>query len=182
MIADAAKTFLEFVKLAPRYLISLGVMAGVLLFANENFLKLIGVLEFTHDNRLILGLTLVVTISLFVVSIASDGINIVQWRWRRRKNYLRIINRLNHLTEDEKQILRYYYAKQTRANYLRIDDGVVQELAKEGIIYCSASLGNMLDGFAHNISDIAWDYLHKHPHLLNGSTNTYRSDKQPSFW
>ena len=90
--------------------------------------------------------------------------------------------RLNRLTEDEKQILRFYLAENTRANMLRIEDGVVQGLKADGIIFQSASLGNVLEGFAHNISDFAWDYLHINPHLLDGTTNTYRTDKRRRLW
>jgi hypothetical protein len=182
MIAEAAKSFLEFLKLAPRYLIALGVMAAFLLFASEEFLKFISVLEFAQNNRPMLGLTLIVTVALFAVSIAADGISIAKGWWRKRDFYRRVTNRLNCLTEDEKQIIRFYIAKQTRANVLRYDDGVVQGLVSDGIIYQSASLGNMLEGFAHNISDFAWDYLHVHPHLLEGTTNTYRTDKRESYW
>jgi hypothetical protein len=182
MFAEAAKTFLEFLKLAPRYLIALGVMAAILLFASEEFLTLIGVREFAQNNRSMLGLTLVVTSSLFAVSIASDGITLIKGWWRKRGFYRRVTDRLNCLTEDEKQILRFYIAKKTRANVLRYDDGVVQGLVSNRIIYQSASHGNMLEGFAHNISDFAWDYLNVHPHLLEGTTNTYRTDKRESYW
>lgn len=182
MFAEAAKTFLEFLKLAPRYFIALGVMAAILLFANEEFLKFIGVFEFAQDNRSMLGLTLVVTGSMFAVSVAAYGISIVKGWWRKRGFYRRVTERLNCLTEDEKQILRFYIAKQTRANVLRYDDGVVQGLVSDRIIYQSSSLGNMLEGFAHNISDFAWDYLNVHPHLLEGTTNTYRTDKRESYW
>jgi hypothetical protein len=182
MLAEAAKTFLEFLKLAPRYLIALGVMAAVLLFSSEAFLKFIGVFEFAQENRPMLGLTLVVTSALFAVSVAGDVITFIQQWWLRQRLYRRITKRLNCLTEDEKQILRFYLAENTRANMLRIDDGVVQSLKVNGIIFQSASLGNVLEGFAHNISDFAWDYLHVHPHLLEGTTNTYRTDKRESYW
>jgi hypothetical protein len=182
MFAEAAKTFLEFLKLAPRYLIALGVMAAILLFASEEFLKFIGVFVFAQDNRSMLGLALVVTVSLFAVSIAADGISLIKGWWRKRGFYRLVTERLNCLTEDEKQILRFYIANQTRANVLRYDDGVVQGLVSGGIIYQSASLGNMLEGFAHNISDFAWDYLNVHPHLLQGTTNIYRTDKRKSCW
>ena len=90
--------------------------------------------------------------------------------------------RLHSLTEDEKQILRFYIAENTRANTLRIEDGVVQGLISDRIIYQSASLGSILDGFAHNINDFAWDYLHVNPHLLEGTTNTCRTDKRRRNW
>ncbi len=77
---------------------------------------------------------------------------------------------------------QFYVAENTRANTLSIEDGIVQELVAERIIYRSASVGNMLEGFAHNISDIAWDYLHVYPQLLEGSTNTHRTDKRRGLW
>jgi hypothetical protein len=89
---------------------------------------------------------------------------------------LGIIDKLNSLTEDEKQILRYYIAKDTRTNVLRVDDGVVQGLVAAGIIYRSANVGNILEGFAHNITDLAWDYLYVHRDVLQGTTDLYRTD------
>jgi hypothetical protein len=182
MFADLAKVILEFLKLAPRYLIALGIAATVLLFGSEDFLKKIGVFDFVQNYRPWLGLTLVATASLFAVSVGSDVLGSIR-KWKRKRVVLnRIAQRLDRLTEDEKQILRYYFAKQTRANTLRIDDGVVQGLVADGIIYRSASLGSVVEGFAHNISDIAWDYLYVNPHLLKGETNVYRTDKRERRW
>lgn len=179
---ETIKTFLEVLKLAPRYLISLGIMAAALLFPSRQFLERIGVAEFAQNNRTVLGLTLVVTCSLFTISIAADLINIVKKWWKRRAFSRRIADRLHCLTEDEKQILRFYIVNDTRANTLSIEDGVVQGLKTAGIIYQSASLGNVLEGFAHNINEFAWDYLHTHLYLLEGTTNTNRTDKRDDYW
>jgi len=181
MFAEFAKSFFEFLKLAPRYFIAFGGIAAFLLFSSEKTLKQLSVFEFTQNYRPIIGLVLIVTVPLFLVSIFADTFSFIRDWWRKRKYYRKMTERLNSLTEDEKQILRFYFANETRANTLRIDDGVVQGLVSEGIIYRSASLGNMLDGFAHNISDFAWNYLYGNPHLLEGSTNTYRTDKT-SYW
>ena len=74
--------------------------------------------------------------------------------------------------------MRYYFAKETRANMLKINDGVVQGLVANRIIYRSASTGSLVEGFAHNITDAAWDYIHANPEVLQGTTNTYRTDKR----
>ena len=71
---------------------------------------------------------------------------------------------------------------QTRSNTLRIDDGVVNGLVAKGIIFRAASMGNLLEGMAHNIGDFAWDYLHENPHLLEGITDIARTDKRRSMW
>jgi len=177
MIAEITKTILEALKLAPRYLIAFAVFAGFLLFSRDELLKKIGVLDFTQNNRPWLGITLVAACSLFGVYVASVILNTIKRWWRSRNECNRIMKRLKLLTEDEKQILRYYLTKNTRANTLRIEDGVVQELVSERIIYRSASVGNAMEGFAHNIGDFVWNYIHVYPEILEGTTNTYRTDK-----
>jgi hypothetical protein len=178
MINDFLKVCLDALKLAPRYLIAIGAVAAFLLFSSHSLLKHLGVLEFAQNSRQWLGLILLITTSLFCVDLI---LRLASWIRKRRGEsqfYKRMKKRLCNLTEDEKQILRYYLAKQTRSNVLRIDDGVVQGLAGAGIIHQSASLGNMIEGFAHNINDFAWCYLYEHIELLDGTTKTYRTDKR----
>jgi hypothetical protein len=182
MFSELGKSILELLKLAPRYMISIAIVCGVLLFLPKEALDQIGLLKFSQDYRQWLGFGFLASTTLWSVAMAS-----MAWSWfgktiRRKSIQKRIIKKLNSLTEDEKQILRYYISKNTRANMLKIDDGVVQELAAEGIIYRSASMGNIIEGFAHNISDIAWDYLHENSHVLNGTTNFYRTDKRERGW
>lgn len=180
-MADYLKSALDFIKLAPRYLIAIGVAAAFLLFGSEEFLTRLGLKQFTEDYRAWLGLAFVSTISLFAVYVAGEILAFIGRKIKKRKFLERITQRLQNLTEDEKQILRFYFAKNTRSNVLRIDDGVVQGLVADGILYRSASVGNMLEGFAHNISDFVWDHIHRNPGLLVGDTNTYRTDKRESW-
>lgn len=181
MIAEISKSLLEALKLAPRYLVALGAAAAFLLFSSVDLLKKLGVLKFTEDYRMWLGLTLILSSSLFIVSFAIDIFGWFQRKRRAARFRKHATKRLNSLTEEEKQILRFYVAKQSKSNVLRIDDGVVKGLVSAGIIYQSAALGNMLEGFAHNISDFAWEYLHEHPEVLDGTTNLYRTDKRKSW-
>jgi hypothetical protein len=181
MVADTVKTLLEFLKLAPRFLVAAGLASGFLLFASDQFLKRIGLTEFVQKYRFALGLTLVISTALICVYVALSLLGSIRKSWRQRRFHKRIITRLHNLTEDEKQILRYYIFNNTRANMLRIENGVVQGLAGDGIIYQSASMGSILEGFAHNIGDLAWDYLHLHPELLHGTTNFYRTDKRERY-
>jgi hypothetical protein len=52
MVAELAKTLLEFIKLAPRFVFALGIAAGALLVANDHFLKRIGLTEFVQKLSL----------------------------------------------------------------------------------------------------------------------------------
>jgi hypothetical protein len=182
MSTDYAKTALEILKLAPRYLVSLGIIAAFFLFGSDKWLKTLGVSEFAQHYRAWFAVTFIITGILFIVdrAIAVGG-------WIHHKSLVSKftkarLERLHRLTEEEKKILRFYIAQQTKTNVLRFDDGVVQGLVSAGIIFQSASIGNILEGFAYNITDDAWEHLHINPGLLDGTTNFYRTDKRPSIF
>lgn len=181
-MSDYAKTALELMRLAPRYLVSLGIIAALVLFTPDKTLKWFGISFFAQQYRAWFAIVFIATGVLFAV---DRCIAVMGWI-RRKKAVTKFsqarLERLHRLTEDEKQILRFYFAKQTRANVLRIDDGVVQGLVAAGIIFRSTQIGNMLEGFGHNISDFAWEYFHQHPELLDGTTNFYRTDKRDSIF
>ncbi len=182
MFTESSKTILEFLKLSPRYIFALVFLTGFLLLAPEDTLNRLGVLDFTQNNRFWLGITFVASMALVCAGIGADLLDRAKKFYLQRKKVQRIKQRLHTLTEEEKQILRFYIVKQTRANTLRIEDGIVQQLANERIIYRSADIGNLNEGFAYNIVDIAWEYLNLNPHLLNGNTMTHRTDKRDENW
>lgn len=182
MIAEIARTLVEFLKLAPRYFFAVGLAAGFLLFAGPQTLKDLGVFEFAQRNRSTLGLVLVGSSTLFGAFLLADLLGFMGRWWNRRRYHGRITKRLHNLTEDEKQILRFYFAQNIRANVLRTSDGVVKGLEAAGVIHQSASLGDLMEGFAHHINDYAWDYLRKYPRLLEGTTDIIRTDKRQGHW
>jgi hypothetical protein len=182
MIESITKPLFEFLKLAPRYLVALGIAAAVLLFSPESILKNLALYDLTQKYRHWISFVFIFSSALLIVTVI---IEITKWTkrwWSERKFYNRMSERLNTLTEEEKQILRFYIAQQSKTNVLRLDDGIVQGLVSSGIIYRAASVGNMLEGFAYNISDFAWDSLNVYPHLLEGTTNTYRTDKRKRWY
>ncbi|WP_146583085.1 superinfection exclusion B family protein [Neorhodopirellula pilleata] len=168
---------LDALKLAPRYLAAIGLFAGLLLFAPNGISDTLGIRNLTQNYRQWIGLAFLASITLLAVHWGVQIGGIVRNRSRLQKSKQRITKKLHSLTEDEKQILRFYYATQSKSNTLRIDDGVVNGLVSAGVIFPAARMGNMFEGFAHNISDVAWNYLHEHPELLDGTTNFYRTDK-----
>lgn len=182
MIDSITKTLLEFLKLTPRYLVSLGIAAAFLLFCPENILKNLSIFDFTQNYRHWLSITLILSSTLLIVTIAIQITNWVKKWLRNRKFYKSMTERLHRLTEHEKQILRFYIVQQSKTNVLRFDDGIVNGLESQGIIYRAASVGNLIEGVAYNICDFAWNYLNVYPHLLNGTTNTYRTDKRLPLW
>jgi hypothetical protein len=172
---------IQALKLTPRYLVAVSIFCGALLFISEQTSKALGVYQFTQDNRQWLGIALIASISLVAIDWSIKISTVVRNMVRRIKFKKRMIQCLHTLTEEEKQILRYYLSKQSKTNTLRTDDGIVNTLVAKGIIYRSANHGNLLEGFSHNVNELAWDYLNEYPGLLNGTTNTYRTDQRNYF-
>jgi len=177
-MTEIATTVLEAMKLAPRYLAAVAVVCGVLVFASPTALDALGLREFTENHRHWIGLAFLASTAVALVDGAKEVARWVRNRVAVTKLKKARLARLHSLTEEEKQILRYYFAKQTRTNSLRIQDGIVQGLVAAGIIHQSASLGTFHSGFSYNISEFAWEYLNKNPAILEGVTMTYRTDKQ----
>jgi hypothetical protein len=182
MLTESIKSTIEVLKLAPRYLAALAVIAGALIFFPAEWLAVLGLQAFSIEHRAWIGLALLGSVGICSVSALIWVGESIRGAIRRRGVRRFVCDKLNRLTEDEKQILRYYFANGTRSNTLRINDGVVQELVACRIIRRSAQFGNLLEGFSHNISDFAWDYIHENPGVLAGTTNTYRTDKSDFSW
>ena len=177
-MSELFKPMLELLKLAPRYLVALGLVLGVIILAPDELAQRLGIAHLAQDYRPAIGVGFLLCVSLLLVSVAGWAGRIVGDLFATRKFKRQLQQRLARLTEDEKQILRYYISQQTRANTLRIDDGTVKALVGSHVIFRSANTGNMTEGFAHNINEIAWDMLQENPALLQGTTNVYRTDKR----
>ena len=169
---------IEFLKLTPRYLVALWLPTAVILFAPPQFNQRLGISKFTDDYRFWIGIVFLVTSTLFITHTLTPA-----FAWIREAMRVHIIAKnmkryLRGLTEDEKQILRFYIRKETKTNYLRITNGVAQGLVARGIIRRVTDIGDQLEGFAHNICDLAWDYLNEHHTLLDGTTTICKTDSR----
>lgn len=180
-MGEVLKTLLEALKLAPRYLIAIGAGAALLLFLDPAHLKTLGLDGFVTKNKMWLGLALTASVALLLVEAGRFLWACVGGVFTNFLAKRTIETGLQNLTESEKQILRYYYAKQTRTNSLRVNDGVVIGLAQQRIIYQAASVGTLHGGFAFNIHPHAWKRINENPDLLAGETRTYRTDKDDDW-
>jgi len=174
--------FTQVLKLAPRYLVAVIVFCSVLLFIKDETAKLLGVYDFTQNYRQWLGIAFTGTSSIIIVDWCIKVGGVIRNRAIKIKREKRILQSLHGLTEEEKQILRYYFAKQSKSNVLRINDGIVNGLVAKGIIVRAANQGDLIEGFTHNINELVWDYLDVNLGLLDGETNTYRTDKRKNLF
>ena len=153
-------------KISNTHLFAIVIGCSILFFAPDTFIKKLGLTSIRDSYQLVISVLFLIAISILG---ARGCVAIIQWIKKRitwRKNLEKIQKRLHHLTPGEKKILRDYIYGNTRTQNLLIQDGVAQGLALEKIIYRTASVGDMLDGFAFNIQPWAWEYLNKNKKLL----------------
>jgi hypothetical protein len=177
MIEEIIQIFSTLIKLAPRYFMVIGAASCVILLVDQSILSRFGLLDFENNYRPWIAIAAFCGIGFIMI-------DFIMWCWKRvfifanrfkisqdMKRYLR------GLTEEEKEILRFYLLKKTRTNSLRPDDGIVNGLETAGIIYAASEYGSILNGHPFNISPPAWKYLNKRPYLLHGTTSIQRTDK-----
>ncbi len=167
------KTALDVLKLPPRYFVTATILAAFLLFSDPETLKQFGAFEFASEYRKYIGIVFLASAALSINGILGYFGRSTQSLVRARE----IKKRLNALTEPEKQILRYYIAKETRTNYLYMYDGIVEGLKAAGILTPAAERGPPTC-YPYNITDEAWNYLKKNRHLLLGETDYWRNDQE----
>lgn len=157
---------IEFIKLCPKYLFVISVASGILLFANNKFINILGIGNLLNDYRKYLGIVFLISSIFTINEILCFIIKKINKKYSRFISKKLSIKRLHNLTDEEKKILREYIYNQTRTCNFPVDNGLVTELEQYTIIYRSSNIGNLRYGVAYNIQPWAWTYLNKHNDLL----------------
>lgn len=148
-------------------LTALCIVFGVMIFSGDAALGNFGLKAFVEEYRAYLGVGFLVTLALSVVNSLAAIWKFI-YPWIAEAYWIRLgRKRLQSLNPTEKNILRYYIQNQTRSQQLRIQDGTINALQREMIIILGSSLGSPLYGFDFIIQPWAWEYLNKHPELLD---------------
>lgn len=159
--------FSEWFKLSNTNLLAIVMGCSILLFASDNFLKKLGLFNIRNSYKIFIAIFLLISISILAARWCNAVLKWIQQRITWRRNLKRSQKRLHNLTAKEKEILRGYILNNTRTQDLLVQDGVVQGLVSENIIYRSANSGTMMGGFAFNIQPWAWSYLQANTKLLD---------------
>lgn len=160
--------FIDWIKLSPRYLIPIFLTSGFLLFAPSNYVGPLGLLEFREMYRSWIGIFFLSSSVLIVTELGY-----LSYRKLNRKidsSYQQ--NALRSLTERQKKILQPYLKMNLRYGKQWPENGDVKELEDLGVItfdeaddirpYISSGIQA-----PYEISSWAWEYLKKHPELLD---------------
>jgi hypothetical protein len=166
----------KLIKLSPRYLAGVCFASSVILFAPIDLADKLGVSKFADDYRFWIGVIFLLSAGLLISALVSRPASLISIFVRDKLWRSKIQGYLKTLTEEEKQIIRFYFLEETKTNYLRVSNGVAQGLVAHGVICQVATHGSAVDGHAFNITDPAWDYLQEHRNLLEGTTTTCKTD------
>jgi hypothetical protein len=161
---------------SPVIFLGIAIATAVALFGGESVAASLGISELRNQYRLQLGVAFLLASSLlaaqglgalgrFLVSLAGARRKRQQAREaidRRRKT-------LQLLTPDEKAYLAPFILRGENTQYFQIEDGVAAGLVAKEILYRPSSVGDILNGFAHNVQPWAREYPGEHPELLAGA-------------
>ena len=142
-------------------------IVGLTLWGPDRFVTGLGLQEFIDDYRMWIGVGFLVLLGIALPR-ALESVRQQALQWWRSRSWLRDAEkRLHDLTDDEKQVLKGYIDDNSRTQNLKLNDGVISGLALASVIYRASQLSVGSTFFPYNIEPWAWDYLRKHPELLD---------------
>lgn len=158
--------YIDWIKLKPRYLIPISLVSGFLIFSPDSCLDIFALNEFVNHSRPWIGiiflLSAVLTLSSLFIYIGSKTSSMISSISKQKQMYYR----LNNLTPDEKVILRGYIKENTRSQNFQFDDGRLEELIENRIIYQSSTFVSPGYTLSYNINPKALNYLQKNKNLI----------------
>lgn len=152
--------------LGTRQFVAVALVTGVVLFAPEGWLEVLGLSNLRGEYLPWFGGIFLLSASLALVNVFTE-----LWGWgygkfRERKIKQAGRERLHDLTPREKEILRGYIQNETRSLKIRVTNKTIHSLVQSGIIHQASKIGTLQGGHPFNIRKWAWEYLHDHPELL----------------
>jgi hypothetical protein len=176
-IVGAITSFLAWFK-SPKRWLALLIFCIVLLLLPSEWLRRVSLLEIATKYRPWIAVAALGSAAILLSDLVEGSRKWIfnhykHWRARRvSEDYLQ------NLTAVEKAALKSYISNDTETRYFPVGDGVSSGLVAKGLIYRSSSVGNVVDGFAHNIQPWVRHYLLKNPGLLEGAEGSPPSSRR----
>jgi hypothetical protein len=172
---EALTGFLSAAKgVTPVILAGIALATGIGLFADDQFITKLGLVDLRTQYRSQLGIVFISASSLLAAQagawIWQLSVGKIQRARRGRRELASLQDSLRFLTPEEQAYLVPFIHGQSNTLYFRIEDGIAGGLVAKRILYRSSNIGHRLTGFAHNIQPWAKEYLDQHPDLLENAT------------
>lgn len=165
-------------KPSAKHALPVALVTSILLISPQHFTDRLGLSEFVRSYRMWIGLACLFSFSL-LLSLFLFAIKDPLFKWYQMKTSLRAAKAyLRRLTPAEKRVLAKYVLFNTKSQNLDCQSGITNGLADAHVIYQSASIGSLIEGFAYNIEEWAWSELKDNPGLLEPELSTIRTEQQ----
>jgi Super-infection exclusion protein B len=159
----------EWLKLSPRYLVPIGILLGLLLWAPP-FVSGLRLTPFVTQFGPYIGVAFLFVWLLILSAVASPFIptgDQLKAKLEERAKLRAGQQRLHELTPAEKDLLRPYFQQNTNTQSLWWASGEVQGLVQEDIIAPVLPFARAGMGAPLNIQPWAKRYLSDHPELVD---------------
>ncbi|HID0768134.1 TPA: super-infection exclusion protein B [Clostridium botulinum] len=142
------------------------LFTSICIFSSNNFLSKLGIEIFVVNNKAYIGIALILSFLYVLVEIFLQIYKVIKNKIGQHGNLRFMRKQLYDLTNDEKRILARYIVNETKTQKLSYANGVVRGLESFKIIFRSSNVGTYGMLFSYNIQPWAWEWLNKHPELL----------------
>lgn len=163
---DVVTGLAEFLRKVPAaFLVAITCVLSLILFLPDDTAQKVAVDGFRKEYRIFIGPVFLLSVSFLVARVYISLYDLLgDFQAKKVRN-----SYLKRLTAEEKGYLNSYIDGGVNSLMCGADDGVMGGLVAKGITYRAANVGDMIDGFAYNLQPWAFEFLQKHPQLLEGA-------------
>lgn len=159
----------EWLNLGVMPLLGILIFTSLFVFLPDGAITKIGLTEIKSKYGTYLGLAFFFSLSFLLAAAIYKVWNIwIGPNLKELANLYYLKKDAKNLTDEEKEILRYFIENKTRSANLSLKNGVVLGLEQRKIIIRLGILGTdaISMSFPFNIQPWAWEYFNKNPDLL----------------
>ena len=168
-MSDLIPKIKDWVNLGVVPVIGLLIFSSLLIFLPESTIQDIGLEALSEEYKVHIGLVFLFSIAFLVAYSLNALWRVFLCKWLHEKASLYFLKKeAKDLTEEEKTLLKSFIENRTRSMNLSMKDGVVLGLEKRRFIIRTGNFGTdaLSMSFPFAIQPWAWEYLNKHPELL----------------
>jgi len=153
----------KFIKLPPSVIYIILVITGTLLFASDELLKTLALLNFKTAYNLYIGIIFLFSSGISIIHACNKVFIYVKTYFQNKKYREKIANTINNLDESEKSILREFLVQQKNSIVVSMEDSSVMNLIHQDIIkqIGSTATQSSISGvtFDAKLSDLAKEFI-----------------------
>ncbi|MFF2529163.1 superinfection exclusion B family protein [Brevibacillus sp. NPDC058079] len=142
--------------------------SGVVLFIPDFMNETLGISGFVIQQKQWIGITFIISGCIAISQMITHIVKFISKKLKLRKLQRNREKYLESLSQEEKEILKFYFLNNIRTQQISYSSGITRGLEYYQIIYRSSTIGGGMGIlFPYNIQLWAWTYLLKNKHLID---------------